>query len=247
MTEHLLREDEGGVATLTLNRPERLNALNVHMFETLDRHLSDIAGRLDKIGLVVLRGAGRSFCAGHDLDDLSSGSESVAALTFESHVVERLARLPQPVIGLIHGHCLTGGLELALAADILIAGESAKFADTHAKWDLQPFWGLSQRLPRRIGRAKALEMMLTCRTYSGREAEAMGLVNICVPDQALEATLEAWSREILANGWHANRGNKFLLNETDGMTLADGLAFEVYRSRGFGPELDERLKRMRKK
>lgn len=247
MTDLVLRSDHNGCATLALNRPDKLNALTVPLFECLEAHLRDIAASPDKVGCVVLRGAGRSFCAGHDLAAVDPGPSGMQSMKYEGLVVDQLANLPQPVIGLVQGHCMTGGLELALASDIIIAGESAKFADTHGKWDLLPLWGMSQRLPRRIGRTKALEMMLTCRTYSGREAEAMGLVNLCVPDPELEATVQSWTALILANSWRSNRGNKKLLNDTEGLPLKAGLAHEVYRTEGFGPELFTRLARAQKK
>jgi enoyl-CoA hydratase/carnithine racemase len=165
---------------------------------------------------------------------------------FRSDTVERLASLPMPVIAVVQGHCLTGGLELALAADIIIAGESAKFGDTHGKWDLVPVWGLSQRLPRRIGRAKALEMSFGARHYSGREAAAMGLANFCVTDGELEATAAAFVKDVLANSWRSSRAIKKLIDDTDAMPLKAGLAHEVHRSEGRGPETAERLARMRK-
>jgi len=227
----VLRGEADGLCTLTLNRPQKLNALNHAVFEALAAHIDHIACNTKTIGCVVLRGQGRSFCAGHDLDDIGGG---------------RLSLLPQPVIAAVQGHCLTGGLELALGADIMIAAESAKFADTHGKWDLVPVWGMSQRLPRRVGRARALEMMFTSRLYSGREAVAMGLANFCVPDAELDAAVASFAKDVLANSWRSNSAYKRLLEDTDGMTLRAGLAHELHRSEGRGPEMSERLTRMRK-
>lgn len=244
--ELVLREEKDGCCTLTLNRPHKLNALNAAVFKALDAHLAHIESRVSEIGCVALRGAGRSFCAGHDLDDIGGGGEGRDIAHFETRTIERLSNLLQPVIAVVQGHCLTGGLELALGADIIIAAESAKFADTHGKWDLVPVWGLSQRLPRRIGRAKALEMSLTSRTYSGREAAAMGLANFCVADGELDAAVTLFVKDVLANSWRSNRANKKLIADTDGMTLKAGLAHELHRSEGRGPEMAERLARMRK-
>ncbi|MCU1515208.1 MAG: enoyl-CoA hydratase, partial [Microbacteriaceae bacterium] len=157
----VLREDRDGVTHLVLNRPEKLNSLNVAVFEDLERHVSDIEADHSSTRVVVLRGAGRCFSAGHDLGDLAEG-EQLPRLNFQAEVIERIANLPVPVITSVHGHCYTGALELALAGDIILASESAKFADTHAKWSLTPIWGLSQRLPRRVGTAKAREMMFAC-------------------------------------------------------------------------------------
>ena len=241
MTELVLRQDRDGLAVLTLNRPDKLNALNVEVFEALDAHCEQLARETDAIGLVMLRGAGKCFSAGHDLRDIGAGKESSERVAFEGKVVEKLANLPQPVITAVHGHCYTGALELALAGDVIIASESARFADTHAKWALTPVWGLSQRLPRRIGRARAHTMMMTCETLTGRQALEIGLADRCFADDEYDDALRAFSETVLANSWHSLRANKALLIETDGMPLAAGLAHEVYRTRGRGPDMHERV------
>jgi enoyl-CoA hydratase len=246
MPELVLREDQDGLATLTLNRPDKLNALNVEMFIELKNHVDKIAREIDRIGAVVVRGAGKCFSAGHDLNDIAAG-ERPPKPNFQADTIEALANLPQPVISAVHGHCYTGALELALAGDIIFAAESAKFADTHARWALVPAWGMSQRLPRRIGTVKAREMMFTCRTYPGTEALVMGLANFCVPDDKFDAELRAFVDTILANSWHSHRANKRLLIETDALPLFAGLAHEVYRSRGFGPDMKERIARFTSK
>jgi len=246
VSDQVLREEADGLVTLTLNRPQKLNALNHAVFKELAAHLEYIEANATKIGCVVLRGTGRSFCAGHDLDDIAGGNEGLSVSHFETRAIERLSDLPMPVVCVVQGHCLTGGLELALGADIIIAAESAKFADTHGKWDLVPVWGMSQRLPRRVGKARAMEMMFTSRTYSGRDAAAMGLANFCVPDAELDAAVAAIAKEILANSWRSNAANKKLLKDTDGMTEKAGLAHELHRTVGRGNEMGERLAKMRK-
>jgi enoyl-CoA hydratase/carnithine racemase len=240
MSELVLRHDAAGVATLTLNRPEKLNALSVPVFRDLRRHVEDIAASFGRISVVVLRGAGRCFSAGHDLADLLHG-EDAPHPQFQAQTIECMANLPQPVIAALHGVCYTGALELALAADLLVAAESARFADTHAKWAVTPIWGLSQRLPRRIGIAKAREMMLTCRVYTGQQAAAMGLVNECVPDDQLDKTVAAMCTDIQQNSSFVHRANKKLLSETDGMPLAAGLSHEIYRTAGVGPDMQARI------
>lgn len=240
MSELVLRSDSAGVATLTLNRPEKLNALSVPVFRDLRRHVENIAASFDRIAVVVLRGAGRCFSAGHDLADLLHG-EDAPHPQFQAQTIEMLANLPQPVIACVHGVCYTGALELALAADLLVAGESSRFADTHAKWAVTPIWGLSQRLPRRIGAAKAREMMLTCRVYTGQQAAAMGLVNECVADDRLNEAVLAMCAEIQQNSSFVHRANKRLLSHTDGMPLAAGLASEIYRTDGVGPDMQARI------
>jgi enoyl-CoA hydratase len=240
MGELVLREDRNGLATLTLNRPDKLNALSQPLFMELRAHLENLARQTDEVGLVVIRGAGKGFSAGNDIEEMSQHVHQPEA-NFKGKTVDMVAMLPQPVICAVHGVCYTGGLELALACDMIVASESARFADTHAKLGLIPMWGMSQRLPRRIGAAKAIEMMTTSRPYSGAEALAMGLVNYCFPDAMFEAELRKLTDTILANSWHTLRGNKRLLRETEGMSLAEGLAHEVYRSPGPAPDIRQRL------
>lgn len=240
MSGLVLREDDGGLCLLTLNRPEKLNSLNVAVFEDLWGHVEALAGQTDTVECVVLRGAGKCFSAGHDLGDIAGG-EKLPRPNFQSHVIEALSGLPQPVITAVHGHCYTGALELALAGDIILASENARFADTHARWALTPVWGLSQRLPRRIGQAKSYEMMFTCRTYSGAEAAAMGLANQCFADETFEADVAAFCRMILTNSPFSHRANKRLVHDTDGLPLGAGLSHESYNGEGRGPDMQERI------
>jgi enoyl-CoA hydratase/carnithine racemase len=240
MGEFVIREDKNGAATLFLNRPEKLNALNVDLFSQLEAHVDAIAGQIDTVGLVIVRGAGRCFSAGNDLSDISAGKGPPRA-NFQGGIIEKLANLPQPVISAVHGHCYTGGLELALAGDLIFASENAKFGDTHGKWAMAPVWGMSQRLPRRVGVYKAREMMFTSKTYSGAEAAAMGLANFCVPDADFDAELDALATTILANSWFSHRANKKLLVDTDGLSLSEGLAHEVFRGQGRGPDMEARI------
>jgi enoyl-CoA hydratase/carnithine racemase len=245
MSDLVLRETHGAAAHLILNRPDKLNSLNVPVFEALDGHIRDIAAALaaraaDAPQVVVLRGAGRCFSAGHDLADIAAG-ERLPYPNFQAKIIERLAGLPLPVITAVHGHCYTGALELALSGDLILASENAKFGDTHARWSLTPVWGLSQRLPRRVGTTKAREMMFTCRTYSGRDAEAMGLANACFAEDDFLAAVDRWVAEIAANSPHSHAANKRLLDHTDGLPLEAGLAHEVFRGEGVGPDMRERI------
>jgi enoyl-CoA hydratase/carnithine racemase len=233
----VLRQNSGGAATLTLNRPDKRNALSVDLFIALDAELAAIEAEIETVGLVILRAAGPVFSAGAALDR----QPRPPSPHFQAKTINRLAHLPQPVIAAVQGKCFTGGLELALAADIILAAESAQFADTHAKWALVPGWGMSQRLPRRIGAHKAREMMFTGRLYDGRAAERMGLANICVPDDQFEQELQSLADSILAQSWHSNRGNKRLLLETEGLSLQAGLAHETYNSPGIGADFAARV------
>lgn len=239
MTDVLLREDRAGLCILTLNRPDKLNALDTALFERLDHELAALEGQTGEIGCIVLKGSGRSFCAGADLGKINGAAPPPP--TFKPRVIERLAHLPQPVIAQIHGNCVTGGLELALAADLIVAGKGARFADTHGRWGLIGGWGMTQRLPRRIGQAQAKRMMFTAAFVSAPEAARIGLVDICVPDAELEGAVADLAAAILRNSWHTNRGAKRLLLETEGMTLSQGLAHEHYRFPGLAPDYKERI------
>lgn len=160
MSALVLREDRDGVATLTFNRPEALNALSPSMFVELRSHVDAIAASPESVGCVVVRGAGRSFSAGNDIKAIQGGDRAPSA-HFQAETIDAIEALPQPVIAQVHGHCYTGALEVALGCDFIVAGESARFADTHGKWSMTPTWGMSQRLPRRIGVARAKQMMFT--------------------------------------------------------------------------------------
>ena len=226
-----------GLCRLTLNRPEKLNALSLRTFQEINAHLDALD--FDAVGCLLLSGAGRSFCAGHDLEGLASGEEGGEAERYENGVVERLATLPFPVVASVRGHCYTGGLELVLAADIIICADDARFADTHSKFDLVPVWGMTQRLPRRVGMAKAKEMTFSARTYSGKQAETIGLANFSVPEADLDAEVAAFCSDIIRNSARSNRAVKKLLRDTDGLSLAAGNAWELHHSPGHGPGFDE--------
>jgi enoyl-CoA hydratase/carnithine racemase len=241
VTSLVLREDHRGTAVLTLNRPDKLNALNKDVFEALDQHVEAIVRQTRSIGLVVLRGAGDNFSSGYDMNEVLEYVRAGAKPHFHSEVIDKIANLPQPVISAVQGHCSTGALELALAADLIVACESAHFSDAYARWGLTPIWGLSLRLPHRVGRAKATEMMLTCRSYSGIEAQAMQLVNRCYADDQFDAELAALCDDILANSWYANQVNKRALIEADGLSLRDAHALELFKNEGLAPDAPERI------
>jgi enoyl-CoA hydratase/carnithine racemase len=233
----VLRSDQDGIATLTLNRPDKRNALNVDLFRALDDHLAALEAATETVGVVVLRANGPVFSAGADLGK----QQKQPVRNFQARTVDRLSRLPQPVVAAVHAPCFTGGLELALACDIILAAESARFADTHAQWALVPGWGMSARLPRRVGQAKAREMMFTTRSYGGREAEAMGLVNQCVADEVFEETLASLVGGMARQSWHSHRSNKALLMASEAMPLNAALAHEIFASPGAGPDFAERV------
>ena len=141
----------------------------------------------------------------------------------------------------VHGHCYTGALELALAGDLIVCAESAKFADTHARWALTPVWGMSQRLPRRVGNFKAREISFTGLSVSGREAERIGLANKCVPDDQLETVTMDMARAIAGQSRHSIFAYKELYIAQADLPLDAGLAHEVFNTKGRGTDLEERV------
>ncbi len=246
MTEALVeRKDDNGIAILTLNRPKALNSLSPSLFVELRAHIENIAGSVE-IGCVILRGKGRSFSAGNDLNAITSG-DVAPSKHYQAETLDLIANMPQPVIASVQGHCYTGSLELALACDLLIASDSAKFADTHGKWGMTPTWGMSQRLPRRIGPLKAKEMMLTGRIVSGPESVALGLANECVADEDLIPHTISLAQQIVANSWHTLKADKSLVNQGLDLHLTDGLAWERANSPGAGPDMKDRLANFGKK
>ena len=234
------RKDAEGIAILSLNRPEALNALSPSLFVELRQHIDNIAAQIADIGCVILRGEGRSFSAGNDLKAIQSGEKSPSP-HFQAETLDAIERLPQPVIASVQGHCYTGSLELALSCDLLVAGQSAKFSDTHGKWGLSPTWGMSQRLPRRIGLLAAKEMMFSGRVVDGDEAVAIGLANRCVADENLLEESIGMAKSFLKNSWFTLRSDKLLINGGLDNTLQDGLLWERKNSPGRGPDMKERI------
>ena len=245
MTDLVQRDDKKGLTTLTLNRPDKLNALTVDMFAELRAHIRAVK-KDDAVGCVILRGAGKCFSAGHDLGDISEG-EKVPSPGWHSETLRMMELLPQPVIAAVHGHCYTGALEVALAADFIVASDTAKFGDTHAKWALTPVWGMSQRLPRRVGVATAKRLMFTAETVRADEALRIGLAEHVFPDQTFFQDVETVARQILANSPFSHAANKRLLEATDGRALDAGLQWEVFNTEGVGPDMQARIGAFMKK
>lgn len=246
MAELVLRDDHEGCATLTLNRPETLNALSPTLFVELRAHVDALAQQTEEIGVVILTGAGRSFSAGNDLKAIQAG-EAAPSPHFQAETIDALEALPQPVIGAIRGHCYTGSLELALGCDVLLASESAKFCDTHGKWGMSPTWGMGSRLPRRVGVQRAKELMYSGRVVSGEEAAAIGLALECVPDEELEARARALAGAFLENSWFTLRADKMLVNGALARPGTEGPQWERANSPGRGPDMEERLASFGKK
>lgn len=238
MTDLVTREDHDGIAILSLNRPDKRNALNIALWLELESHIAAIGKAGDAFGAVILRANGPVFCAGNDLKD--RGSE-LPRPNFQASIITALATLPQPVIVAVQGGCYTGGLELALAGDIILAAENAVFADTHGKFALVPIWGMSQRLPRRVGQWKAREMSFTGLPVSGAEAARIGLANHFVPDAELDAKTLELAGAIAAQSRHSVFAYKQLYQDQADLPLNPGLAHEVFNSVGVGPDFLDRV------
>lgn len=172
-----------GVALLRLNRPSAMNALSRDLRREFVRALQRLKedGKAD---VLIVTGEGRAFCAGLDLRELGHDTLGLQSLD-DDDPVAALAAFPGPVIGAINGACVTGGFELALACDILVACDEARFADTHAFVGVMPGWGLSQKLSRLVGAARAKDLSFTGRFLGAHEAVDWGLVSEVVPASEL--------------------------------------------------------------
>ena len=227
----ILVDKNQGVATVTMNRPDALNALSGELRQAIVEtfhHLRDDA----ETEVIILTGAGRAFTVGLDLKEL--GGEVVPskkAAIKDTDVGKAVAQAGKPVIGAVNGFAITGGFEIALMCDFIIASTNARFADTHARVGVVPGWGLSQRLPRLIGINRAKELSLTGNFLDAETARDWGLVNRVVSDEALlptcqqlamditstEPVTRAEIRRIMDEGWHA--------------TLAEGMNIEKTANR----------------
>jgi 2-(1,2-epoxy-1,2-dihydrophenyl)acetyl-CoA isomerase len=235
MNETVLLERHGAVATLTLNRPAALNALDDAMAEALHAQLAGIADD-DTVRVVVLRGAGRHFMAGGDIrvfagsleQDASSRRASFQDLVERVHAsVELLARMPQPVIARLHGAVAGFGLSLANACDLAFASEDAYFASAYLQIAVTPDGGGTYWLPRAVGARRAAEIMMLGERFGAREAATLGLVNRVVGSDALDATVDEAARRIAAGPTLAVRNLKRLLRTSMQRSLSEQLQAEA--------------------
>ncbi len=174
---------EGATAFVTLNRPERRNSINQDLLVNLYNALDDVA-KDDSICAVIITGNGKSFCSGIDLATL--GTDNLFDPRGDGRdMMDVFNSCPKPVIGAVNGHAITGGFELALNCDFLIASEKASFADTHSKVGIHPGWGMTQLLQQAVGQRMAKQISLTCQFVSAEEALRIGLVNEVVPEEKL--------------------------------------------------------------
>ncbi len=219
---------EGGVAVVTLNRPDAANARNQAMRERLHEIWMRLADE-ETVSVVVLTGIGdRFFCAGMDLKEAGQVEISEERRVRMSAIrdIEELAALPQPTIAAINGYAFGGGLEMALACDLRIAASTAQLGLTEVPLGLIPGGGGTQRLPRLVGPGRAAAMIFLGARMSASESRDAGIVNECVtPDELSARTLEL-ARAIAVHPRHALLAAKALLVASQSMPLAEGLAVE---------------------
>lgn len=226
--ENLLVSVSDRIATITVNRPKSLNALTPSTMRELSAALEQIAARED-VGVALLTGAGeKAFVAGADISEMRHMT-AVQAMEFSLYgqgVLERIERLPQPVIGVINGYALGGGCELAMACDLLIAADTARFGQPEVNLGIIPGNGGTQRLPRLVGRNLAKEMVLTGEMISAQRAYEIGLVNRVVPRAELMNAAREMADRILSKGPVAVRTAKLAMNRGLDMDLSNACALE---------------------
>lgn len=217
----LLNQTQDRIRTLTLNRPQSRNALSRALRDAVFSALAE-ADADDGVDVVILTGADPVFCAGLDLKEFGD-SDSTAL----PDISPQWPPLTKPVVGAVNGAAVTGGLELALYCDILIASDQARFADTHARVGLMPSWGLSVRLPQRVGVGLARRMSLTGDYLSAADALRAGLVTQVVPHAELVATARAVAASIVGNNQAAVRALLGSYHRIDESQTATGLWMEA--------------------
>jgi len=228
--ETITYQVSGGIGRITFNRPQVMNALTPGMLKELKAAVLR-AGKDGEVRIIVLTGAGRAFCAGVDLkamgdQKLVNGKVGDFLDVPARELIDAIRSVPKVVINLVNGFCFTGAMEIMLACDIVIASEDARIGDTHAKWGLRPTWGMSARLPRRVGHLKAKELSFTAEAITAKEAERIGLINMAVPGDKLEEALQNMAKKIMANSAQSIAAYKQLYNTNESLTLDKSLELE---------------------
>jgi enoyl-CoA hydratase len=235
----LLIEKSEGVATLTMNRPEAMNALSTDLRGAIATAFEDLA-RDEEIGVVILTGAGeRAFTAGLDLKELSgeTGNARWGEGKPPPDPVTAMANYPRPIIGGVNGVAITGGFEIALACDVLVASRNARFADTHARVGILPGWGLSQRLSRRIGISRAKELSLTGNFLSADEAAEWGLVNRVVEADELLPHCRKLAEDMLSCPRAMVEKYKEMIDTGFAQSFGSALEYESKESRAYSRQV----------
>jgi enoyl-CoA hydratase len=220
-----------GVATVVLSRPEVLNAITRTMLEELIVAL-DVIAEDESVQVVVLTGAGKAFSAGVDLKALGGRTLEGGAVGDyldepARHVIDRLTTIPKIVIARVNGFCFTGALELVLACDLVVVAYEARLGDTHAKWGLRPTWGMSQRLAKMVGTARARELSYTARTFTGLEAAEWGSAMQAVPLEQLDSVVNDLAQLLRGNSMGSLVAYKDLYRQCLDTGQAEGLEYEA--------------------
>jgi len=235
MNDTVLLARDGTVATLTLNRPNALNALDLAMVDALVARTAEVAAD-DALRVVVVRGAGGHFMAGGDIRTFATHLDEAPATRRDGFrrmvehmhaAIEFLHRMPHPVIGRVHGAVAGFGLSLMNACDIVIASDDAYFASAYKQIALTPDGGGTWSLPRLVGMRKAMEIFLLDARFGAADALALGIVNKVVPLAELDAAVAAIARSIAAGPVLATRDTKRLVRESLGRTLSEQLQAEA--------------------
>jgi enoyl-CoA hydratase len=222
----VLTERQGRVGVLTLNRPEQLNALNDNLMDTLGAALLQLDAD-EGIGAIVITGSEKAFAAGADIAAMADwGYMDVFSSAFITRNWETIGKVRKPVIAAVAGFSMGGGCELALACDLIVAADSAKFALPEVKLAMLPGAGGTQRLPRAIGKAKAMDMCLSARMLSAEEADRYGLVSRVVPSESLMAETMKLANTIASFSLPALIAIKESVNRTWEGSLTEGVKFE---------------------
>jgi enoyl-CoA hydratase/carnithine racemase len=229
--ERVLFEKSDGVATITLNRPEKLNAFAGNMREEL-LDVVESAGRDGDVRVLVITGAGKAFCAGGDVNELASGANAkpttpTAERYTMSKIVLAINSMEKPVIASVNGVAVGGGCNLALACDIRIASDLAKFGEAFTKRGVHPDWGGIYFLPRLVGYAKAAELIFSGDLIDAQEALRIGLVNRVVPYDCLQTETQELSQRIARNAPLPIALAKRGLQRFYEMSLAQALDYEA--------------------
>ncbi|MBI1339664.1 enoyl-CoA hydratase [bacterium] len=227
----LLVEYDGPVAVLTLNRPKQLNALSVALRRELVAALRTL-GAQDEVRAIVLTGAGRAFSAGVDLKEAGQSGFALGTERTDTGDIDLAGAFdacPWPVIAAVNGFAITGGFELVLMCDVILASTEARFADTHGRVGLMPVWGLSQRLPRLIGPARAKELSLTGNFLDAQTAERWGLVNRLVAPEALVSAAKGLAHEMAGIDGGLLAKLKRVIDDGLALPLDEALTLEIKR------------------
>ncbi|HUW01275.1 MAG TPA: enoyl-CoA hydratase [Acidimicrobiales bacterium] len=228
MSDVLLTDVSDRIATLTLNRPQARNALSRELRKAIWKTFTELEAD-DTVDVIILTGADPGFCAGLDLKELASGDDALGDTGATGSTSFHRGPMPpmsKPVIGAVNGVAITGGFELALACDFLIAGEHARFADTHARVGIMPGWGLTVELPEAIGIRRARELSFTGNFLDAQTACEWGLVNRVVPHDDLLPTARALAADIVSNDAAAVRRVRQTYHEGSLATGADAWQIE---------------------